>query len=186
MSYEVEVKYRLVDHERLRAQLSELDADPKPVVQQLDTYFNHPARDFAVTNEAFRIRRNGHESRITYKGPRRRGPTKTREEIEIALADGEKTLADLVRLFEILAFRPVATISKSRESYHITKNGVKLEVALDRTEGLGDFAEIEAIAASEGELPGAQAAVLALATQLGLTDVEPRSYLRIFLESVKR
>ncbi len=139
-----------------------------------------------MTNEAFRLRRIGNENRVTYKGPRRSGPTKTREEIEIALADGDAAFADVERLFGVLGFRAVATIRKSRESYHITKDGVSLEVALDRAEGLGDFAEIEAIAASEGELAGAQSAVLALANQLELTAVEPRSYLRIFLESLKQ
>jgi adenylate cyclase class IV len=47
---------------------------------------------------------------------------------------------------------------------------------------LGDFAEIEAIADDEAALPSAQATVLALASQLGLDQVEPRSYLRMILE----
>ena len=54
---------------------------------------------------------------------------------------------------------------------------------LDRADGLGDFAEIETLAATESDLPAAQAAVLALANELGLTEVEPRSYLRMSLEA---
>ncbi len=42
MSFEVEVKYQLVDHDRLRGQLAELGAEAGLVVQQVDTYLNHP------------------------------------------------------------------------------------------------------------------------------------------------
>ncbi len=98
------------------------------------------------------------------------------------LAGGDAAFGDLQRLFANLGFRSVATIKKSRTTFHITQNGVALEVALDRADDLGDFAEIEAVAATEADLPAAQSAVLALARRLGLSDVEPRSYLRIFLE----
>src|SRR5271157_4632222 len=136
MSFEVEVKYRAVDHDHLVQRLVQMGAVAGEAVDHEDTYLNHPARDFAQTGEAFRIRRLGQENRITYKGPRRSGPTKTREEIEIAVA-----------------------------------------------EGLGPFAEIEALASGEADLPAAQQAVLTLAGTLGLTEVEPRSYLRMVLEN---
>ncbi len=183
MSYEVEVKYGSVDHGQLTRLLLERGGVARPAVSQEDTYLGHPARDFAVTNEAFRLRRIGSENRITYKGPRRAGPTKTREEIEISLADGDATFAQLGRLFEILGFTPVAAIRKTRTSFHLVYCGLPIEVALDRAEGLGDFAEIETMVATEGELPAAQACVLALAQELGLTDAEPRSYLRMVLEA---
>jgi adenylate cyclase, class 2 len=53
---------------------------------------------------------------------------------------------------------------------------------LDVAEDLGAFVEIESIAADPDALPAAQAAVLDLARELGLTEVEPRSYLRMALE----
>jgi adenylate cyclase class 2 len=182
MSFEVEVKYRGVDHERLARLLVKRGASPRDVVEQEDVYFNHPARDFALTNEALRVRRAGDQNRITYKGARRSGPTKTREEIEIALAEGPASSGKLLPLLEVLGFRPVATIRKRRETFHVTYLDHELEVALDLAEGLGAFAEIEAFAHGEADLPAAQHAVLALASELGLTDVEPRSYLRMFLE----
>ncbi|HEX3448810.1 MAG TPA: CYTH domain-containing protein, partial [Isosphaeraceae bacterium] len=70
-----------------------------------------------------------------------------------------------------------------RTPYHLTRDGRRIEVVLDRAEGLGDFVEIETLAATETDLPAAQAAVLALASELGLTEVEPRSYLRMWLEA---
>jgi adenylate cyclase, class 2 len=186
MGYEVEVKYRSVDHRLLAQRLAELGALSSASVFQVDSYLSHPSRDFAATNEAFRVRSIGDENRITYKGPRRPGPTKTREEIEIRFSDGAQTTALLLRLFELLGFRVVATIRKQRISYLVKRAGRSLEVALDCAEFLGDFAEIETLAESEPELPAAQAAVLALGAELGLTEIEPRSYLRMALEASRR
>jgi adenylate cyclase class 2 len=183
MSFEVEVKYRTDDHGHVARQLLDMGAVAEGAVDQEDTYLSHPARDFAETNEAFRIRRLGDENRITYKGPRRSGPTKTREEIEIPFQAGKEAFERLRRLFENLGFRPVATIRKRRETFRMTFRGIELEIALDLAEGLGEFVEIEAFAASEADLERAQAAVLALAADLDLTEVEPRSYLRMALQA---
>jgi adenylate cyclase class 2 len=183
MSFEVEVKYRSVDHEELRRRLGEQGASSGPAMLQEDIYLRHPSRDFAVTNEALRIRRSGRENRITYKGPRRAGPTKTREEIEIPVAEGEDAFQQLARLFENLGFQAVATIRKTRSTYCVPEPPYEIEVTLDHVEDLGDFAEIEIVADRESDLPPAQAAVLALAAELGLTEVEPRSYLRLALET---
>ena len=182
MSYEVEMKFRSADHERLRRRLAGLGAVEEPPVVQVDTYLNHPSRDFAQSNEAFRVRRIGGENRITYKGPKLGGPTKTREEIEISMAEGEDAFEQISRLFENLGFRNVATIRKERTTFHLSEPPHRIEVALDRAEGLGDFAEIEVVAATDSELPAAQDAVLTLAGRLGLTEVEPRSYLRMAME----
>jgi adenylate cyclase class 2 len=183
MKYEVEVKYRLADPDQLGRRLAEWGASGKPTVVQEDTYFSHPARDFILTNEALRLRRVAGQNHITYKGPRRSGPTKTREEIEIEIASGDDALRSFLRLFEKLGFLAIATIHKRRTPYHLTVRGHTVEVALDHADGLGDFAEIETLAATELELPAAQAAVLSLAEQLGLTEVEPRSYLRMAIDA---
>jgi adenylate cyclase, class 2 len=183
MSYEVEMKFRSADHDRLRRSLLERGAEQQPAAEQEDVYLQHPSRDFAQTHEALRLRRIGLENRITYKGARLPGPTKTREEIEIAFEGGEDAFRGLARLFDNLGFRPVGTISKRRTSFHLPRPPHAMEITLDRAEGLGDFAEIETIAQGEDDLPAAQAAVLALADELGLDQVEPRSYLRMFLET---
>lgn len=183
MSFEVEVKYRSADHDRLRNLLLERGAREDAPIAQEDVYLRHPSRDFAQTHEALRLRHIGADNRITYKGPRFPGPTKTREEIEISMAPGEDAARDLARLFENLGFQPVAAVRKRRTTFHLTSPPHDIEVSLDRVEGLGDFAEIEAIAPDETGLSSAQAAVLALAAELGLDQVEPRSYLRMALEA---
>lgn len=133
------MKFRLVDHDRLARWLLEQGADREPEITQEDVYLSHPSRDFALTNEAFRIRRIEADNRITYKGPRLTGPTKTREEIEIVVASGDAVFSQLLRLFENLGFRPVATIRKSRTSFHVNRQGRVVEVALDRAPRAGQF-----------------------------------------------
>ena len=185
MGYEVEIKYRSVNRDQLRARLEARNAEAESTVVQEDTYLSHPSRDFAETHEAFRLRRIGSENRITYKGPRQSGPTKTREEIEVVFSEGEQAFDQLSQLFTRLGFQPVATIRKSRTTFHLTEQSQNIEVTLDQAEGLGDFAEIETLAADDADLPSAQAAVLAVAGQLGLTEVENRSYLRMALEAAR-
>jgi adenylate cyclase class 2 len=119
---------------------------------------------------------------VTYKGPKEAGPTKTREEIEIPFAPGPDQHHQLSRLLDRLGFRRVAVISKRRTSFSLTFDGLPMQITLDRADGLGDFAEVEALADDRDDLPAAQQAVLKLAEALGLETVEPRSYLRMQME----
>ena len=60
---------------------------------QVDEYFNHPCRDFAVTDEALRLRKDP-DGKMTYKGPKLDRTTKTREEIEMDIDDLDKMADD--------------------------------------------------------------------------------------------
>ncbi len=176
------MKYRAVDHEEVERRLLAIGAQPAPEMAQEDTYLRHPSRDFAQTNEALRIRRIGQENRVTYKGPKLAGPTKTREEIELGFEEGGASYEQLLCLFAHLGFQPVAVVQKHRRPYHVSLHGRSVEIALDKADELGVFVEVETLAASEQDLKTAQGLVLEVAQELGLTDVEPRSYLRMLLE----
>ena len=183
MGFEIEIKFRVDDHADLERRLVERGIALVPPVQGEDAYLAHPSRDFGITGEAFRIRSEGHLNRITYKGAKLGGPAKTREELEIAFAEGVEARERLARAFELLGFRPVAVVRKQRSEYHLEFEGRRMAVALDEAEGLGTFAEVETLAEVEEDTLGAQMAVLALARELGLVEVEGRSYLRMLLES---
>ena len=183
-TFEVEMKFRVEDPAGLLARIDSLSPRHLGVEDQADSYLAHPARDFAATGEALRIRRIGPENRVTYKGPKHGGPTKTREEIEIGFDSGNEALCGLLRLWEALGFRPVATVRKRRTSFGL-RDGVRtVLVVVDEAEGLGTFAEVETLAQGRDDVPAAQAAVQALAARLGLDReaYEPRSYLRMLLE----
>ena len=186
MGYEIEVKYRVSSLAATADKLAARGVRAEPTVEHRDAYLAHPSRDFAQTGEAFRIRSEGVLNRITYKGAKQEGPTKTREEIEVEFAEGSEARDQLARAFELMGFRPVALVKKIRREYHLEFQGLPMTVALDEADELGHFAEVETLAATEADLPEAQSAVLALAGELGLTEVEPRSYLRMLLEAQGR
>jgi adenylate cyclase class 2 len=175
---EVELKFPLDDAGSLRERLVAVGVVAKGVVVQSDAYFNHPARDFAQTDEALRIRTVGAESVVTYKGPRLGGGAKTRFELELPLA--AETAEGWGEVLTRLGFRAVATVRKRRELFEVTREGRAFELSIDVVEEVGAFAEVETLA-DEASRDAAERAVLALAAELGLTNAEPRSYLEMLL-----
>lgn len=143
-------------------------------LREVDEYFNHPARDFKMSDEALRIRRAGGRIMITYKGPRFDSRTKTRFEKEIEVADAEGLREILCRL----GFIPVAEVVKNRDIY--TLNGI--EICVDRVEHVGDFVELEIIGEDRA---AAEKRLFDLAARLGLERFESRSYLEMKLSAGK-
>lgn len=184
MSYEVEQKFRIDDVQSVESALMRLDAVPLDLsMLQSDHYLAHPCRDFAATNEAFRVRVEADRCFVTYKGPRLEGPAKTRLEIELAIGAGAASEAESLRLFEALGFVRTATVRKRRSSFAIPAADPPILCTIDEVEGLGRFVEVEAIAEGPDDLDAARDAVIRVAAQLGLENPEPRSYLRMLLES---
>src|SRR5438045_532648 len=142
---EVEVKYAVDDFAPLEAALARWGATLSPARRDADHYFNAPDRDFARTDEAFRVRSTGAENFVTYKGPKRDLETKTRLEVEVALADGDEAAADFRRLVTHLGYRPSGVVRKSRRTAECKRGGFPLQVCLDDVDSLGHFAELEVI-----------------------------------------
>jgi adenylate cyclase class 2 len=181
MTLEVELKFHLTDEAALRAALAPFNVVWHEAIEQVDCYFNHPARDFAQTDEALRLRQVGSENVITYKGPKLDGATKTRCEIELEIAAGDAGLAQFGELLVALGFRRVAEVRKVRTKATFTWQGWPVELALDDVANVGRFAELE-IQADDASLPAARQAILELAARLKLTRSERRSYLEMLLE----
>lgn len=191
--YEVELKFPLPDRQDIERRLVSLAARFRPPVEQVDRYFAHPCRDFARTDEALRLRREGDTVAITWKGPRVDTATKTRREIELPLtatpaAPGdhgpavERTLAAWTELLESLAFRPVLSVTKRRRPARVPWQGTEIDAAIDHVHGLGDFLELELLA-RQGEVPLARACLESLARELGCGVPERRSYLELLLQA---
>jgi adenylate cyclase class 2 len=177
---EVELKFRLDDEAALRRALRSFEMEWHPPEQQVDCYFNHPARDFAQTDEAIRLRQIGEQNVITYKGPKLDAATKTRREIELPIPPGDEGLRQFSELLEVLSFRRVAEVRKKRTKGKFTWQEWPVEVAIDQVENVGSFVELE-IQAEESALPAARTAILALAQQLNLIQQERRGYLEMLL-----
>ena len=178
--YEVEQKFPLTDLDGVLAKLAVLGGVLGEAKAQVDGYYAHPARDFATTDEALRIRRVGEQNFITYKGPKLDPLTKTRREIELPLPLGAQAAMEYGGLLEALGFRPVAEVRKQRRTAEFEWHGRRVEAAIDDVERVGRFVELE-LFADETDLEAARVALAALARELGLSDGERRSYLELLL-----
>ena len=161
--------------EAVEEKLRDLGAVFEAEVYEEDTYYQHPCRDFASTDEALRLRVTRDRVELTYKGPKRViGEAKEREEYTVTVDNG----AAVARILEKLGFKPVATVRKRRRYYSLPGLAV---VSLDEVEGLGCFVEIE----YRGSDPSkAVDAVKAIESRLGL-ESKPKtvkSYLELLLE----
>jgi len=181
VKYEVEMKFAVADMAALESRLVACGATISQPQSEVDVYFSHPARDFAQTDEALRIRRQGQTNFITYKGPKIDRTTKTRHEIDLPLPPGEETAQAWTGMLTALGFTIVGEVRKSRRKAHILWQGRRVEASLDGIEGLGMFAELELVVESEG-LEAAKACIASLATHLGLERSERRSYLELLIE----
>jgi adenylate cyclase, class 2 len=177
---EIEQKYAHADFAVLERRLAEWGAAPGGVEEEADHYFNAPDRDFAKTDEAFRLRRVGPSNYLTYKGPKQRADVKVRTELEVAIQPGDEAAADMTRLLTHLGYRFVAVVKKRRRSASLERDGFSFTVTLDDVEGLGRFAEVEVLAPDDRRAE-AERAVAKLAAELGLSEVERRSYLGLVL-----
>lgn len=181
MQYEVEQKHRVIDVAVLEAQLTARGIRLEPAIIQTDQYFAHPARDFARTDEALRIRTGGGKSFVTYKGPKLDATTKTRRELELALHPGDADGTRFAELLAALGFKPVATVRKHRRAFKIDHGAYAAEGALDDVDGVGTFVELE-LAASDENLEEIKRVIAELGEELRLGASERRSYLELLLE----
>ena len=182
MTFEVEQKFHVRDLQSLESQLRECGAEEGITEEHRDTYYNHPCRDFAETQEAFRVRRVGAVPLITYKGPRLPGAIKARREMEWRLDPGDPDGSQMEALLQVLSFRRVATVTKSRRPFSMTDSSAEFVIVIDEVEDLGIFAEIELLVESKEGVEKARSQIEELSGRLGLHQAESRSYLRMILE----
>ncbi len=181
---EIEMKFPVADFAAVTQHLERLGAAAQPTIEEADHYFNAPDRDFARTDEAFRLRSIGPQNRMTYKGPKHAGLAKTRTEIEIPIEPGAKAADDFRRLVQCLGFRPTAIVKKRRTIFDFARDGFALQACLDEVETLGKFVEIE-IVTDASQKPRAEEILVQAAHEFGLKKSEQRSYLEMVLEKRK-
>ncbi|HIH97051.1 MAG TPA: class IV adenylate cyclase [Thermoplasmata archaeon] len=141
--------------------------------KERDEYFQHPCRDFTITDEALRIRRVGKQVLMTYKGPKLDQKTKTREEITLSIS---KQYSLAKSLIQRLGFKKAIEVVKQREVYRLGK----LEICLDDVQGLGTYLEIEVRVAKDFE--NAKKKILLLLDKLKLKETTRQSYVELLNE----
>jgi adenylate cyclase class 2 len=187
-SFEVEVKIAIRNPKKISQKLSQLCAVRTNTETQVDTYFNHPCRNFESTDEALRLRAREEVSvhktsehipttqlELTYKGPKIDKTTKTRYEMSVSVDDFEAAKSILLQL----GFEEVATVKKKREFFSVDN----MVVSIDLVEHVGVFLEVEQIVSAEEEIPASRERIMQLLESLGLdrNDSIRESYLELFL-----
>lgn len=182
--WEVEQKYIVTDVEQLLGRLSQLTATEMPIEIHVDTYLAHPCRDFKTTDEAFRLRQFNSQACVTYKGKRLPGNVKTRPEIELSIRQTE--MPQWLEMMKYLGFEPKPQVFKTRRVFLVDTElnaltNKPFTVAIDEVVDLGRFAEIELLVDDTEHLEEARNHIEQLAVSLGLSQVQPRSYLSLLL-----
>jgi adenylate cyclase class 2 len=180
MHIEVEQKHKVDDEWDVATRLAGLGAKLGEPIEQIDQYFAHPCRDFAETDEALRIRTAGGQCDVTYKGPKLDRTTKTRQELELAVAPDDPSGQRFAELLKVLGFTPVATVHKSRREFRVQYAGHDVHGSFDVVEQVGAFVELE-LRADESSLEAAKDAISELAKKLELGPSLTRSYLEMLL-----
>ncbi|HPS59345.1 MAG TPA: class IV adenylate cyclase [Spirochaetota bacterium] len=165
---EIEIKAWCESHDSVRSLLESAGALLSGTRDEVDIYFNHPARDFAQTDEALRIRSVNGKCRLTYKGPKLSTKSKARVEHETDAGDYESIKSIILSL----GFTVSGSVEKKRSIYIL--NGI--EICIDDVAGLGTFIELE----KKGQLGrGIEEELFKLAAELGLSRFERKSYLEL-------
>ncbi len=198
--YEVEMKFRVPSGQTGETLFSALPIQWGEKYEESDCYYRHPARDFAQSDEALRIRTQTkthtvanntvqHVQRfITYKGPKIDLETKTRQEIEIPLGLNDPW----ERVLEELGFRPFFCVKKIRRTGTFELEGRKFQAVVDCLPGLASdpdgnqFIELETLAEDGKEMERARAALLALTQKMSLGDSIRTSYLGLLVAATKQ
>jgi adenylate cyclase class 2 len=134
---ETEVKIRISDIQPVQNKLRELGFQIRaPRVFESNIVFDAVDARLRNNGKLLRVRRAGDESLLTFKGPGKDGPHKSREEIETNVNDADATEQILTRL----GFKPGFRYEKYRTEFS-RSSGAGI-VTMDETP-IGNFLEIE-------------------------------------------
>jgi len=178
--FEYEVKVKVEELDRVRNRLKTLGANKVFSKKEVDVYFQHPCRNFKITDEALRLRLEEGEAILTYKGPKISSEIKAREEINLRIE--KENVEKLISMLQKLGFYKVAEVRKIREVYRLDE----YEISLDHVEDLGDFVDIELETVNES----LESAIKKLKNCLNKLDIKStpilKSYLELLLEKQKQ
>jgi adenylate cyclase class 2 len=158
MHIEIEAKLKVDSFKGIEKRLKAVGAEFLRKRLQTDAYFDDGKSSLLKSDSGLRLRRQliGRQEQvvITFKGTRRRGRFKQRQEIQFEVSD-----AGLAEMFLVaIGYKKTLVFQKKREAWHYGG----CEVALDELPLLGRFVEIEG--------PGARK-ITAVQKKLGLEDL---------------
>jgi adenylate cyclase, class 2 len=132
---EIEVKFRVDSVRSLEAKLRATGFRKEtPRTREMNTLYDLPGAQLRKRKELLRIRRYGHEWKLTHKSGGKVARHSSRTELETAVSDGKKMDA----ILRALGYAPSFRYEKFRSEWTDGKG----QVVIDETP-IGDFCEIE-------------------------------------------
>lgn len=156
-------------------------------LEESDLYFNAPDRDFALTDEALRIRQERSElseqTMLTYKGSKTDPLSNTRIEVETEISNA----GEMLEILKSLGYKTVLTVKKKRREYQGRDEFSQILICLDELAELGNFIEIEYCAEGDiltKEKESIRDRLLSLLDLLGVSrsKLTRKSYLELLIE----
>jgi adenylate cyclase class 2 len=141
MAVEIEAKIRVKSFDAVRRRLAAAGGKRLARVWERNLILDKNQGELEDRGQRLRLRlqrdlgRRGHRPVLTFKGRRRKGAFKSREEIEVAVADSDQ----MIRLLGAMGYRGTFDFEKRRESWRLGECRVELDVI----PFLGRFVEIE-------------------------------------------
>jgi adenylate cyclase class 2 len=141
MAVETEAKLKVDSHDAVRQRLRDMGAAAAGARMETNIFFDTPAHALRDAGKGLRLRLARDRASaavkaiLTFKGPRRPGAVKSREELETEIADPDSMIA----ILGALGFEQALSFEKKRESWRVDD----CQVELDEVPYLGKFVEIE-------------------------------------------
>lgn len=133
---EIEVKFKIKDIDAIKRKIKKIGIQYKGRFSLIDTWFDTPNKQLRKKKRGLRLRLQGRKKILTFKRDEILNHlVREAEEIEVDINDSNR----IRRIIEGLGFQEDLIIKKEREVWLIGK----LEIVLDRVEGLGTFLELE-------------------------------------------
>ncbi len=131
--YEIQIKIPINDIDTVKKQIeNKLKAKKIETQWQQDTYFEAPGWNLPKTDELMRIRQEGENYTLAYKGPTKGKEIRIKPKIEFSIDP------DLKDVLEKIGYKKILNVNKKREKY-VSKD---IELTLDEVENLGNFIEL--------------------------------------------
>jgi adenylate cyclase class 2 len=173
---EIERKFRLTPAQKnsISDQLQS-QYGPLETVHQIDQVFLQGIDSFAEFTKGqpvVRLRTMNGKTEFTYKRGINGAGDSIEHELDVSSAEAMQAI------LREMDYRPVTEIVKDRVTAKTGDRESDLAVMLDSVEGLGDFLEIEVLAANVEAQPAAEQQIMDKAAEFGLTasDIETKKY----------
>ena len=172
MTFEVELKARINDPQKIEAQAAKLGHFIGEFFKE-DVYYCPVGDSRPVPSLRYRLRREGDKAIVTFKHRALTDGIEVNEEIEFAVDDAPA----FFRFAHYTGAEPFVVKHKRSRVYQVGRANIEL----NEVTHLGYFAEIEILVADEAEVLGARAEISHLLTRLGLNqiDLEPGLYIEM-------